>query len=110
MGGGVSTDRAPHEPTFDERPQVHRDPLGPMGATSSLAWSLTRDDAPDPVPATPYLASYITKVGRFGRIDPREHGLLWNRWRWLGLLFWVVVVAGSLTKAWRDVGGIGGQD
>lgn len=98
---------APHEPHWDEESaRVRRDPIGPMGKTSSLLWSLTRDDAPNVRAGSPYLANFVTKIGRFGRIDPRKHGLLWNRWKWLGLVFWAGLLGGAFAKAWKDEGGL----
>jgi len=75
-------------------------------ATSSLAWSRTRDDAPELERGVAFLAPLVTRAGRFARIDLGERGALWSRWRWLGLMFWVAVVAGAFAKAWRDEGGL----
>lgn len=100
---------APVAPSPERSAGVRRDPVGTVGGVSSLAWSLTRDDAPNLHPGVPYTAQFITKVGRFAKVDPRKHGLLWNRWRWVGLVFWAGVVGGSFAKAWKDHGGLPSQ-
>jgi hypothetical protein len=106
VSGTPGAGDAPHGPDRGATAAVGRDPIALMGKTSSLVWSLARDNAPNVVAGVPYLANHITRIGRFGRIDPRKHGLLWNRWRWVGLLLWATIVGGAFAKAWKDEGGI----
>lgn len=50
------------------------------------------------------LAERITRVGRFGAIDPSTAGRVWTRWNWFGFTLWVGVLGGTLARAHRQHG------
>jgi hypothetical protein len=52
-----------------------------------------------------YIRPATSRVGRFTRVDPLATPRLWNRWRWLGLVFWGGLTGEALRRAWRRHGG-----